>query len=102
MSCQSSGWTGHSKLISAHVGADTVVAQPTRIGSYEIIRPLGKGGMGAVYLGRDPAIDRLVAIKLLGEGLDSPESRERFLREARAAGRLRHPNIVMIFHVGEH
>ena len=79
-----------------------MVAQPTRIGSYEIIRPLGKGGMGAVYLGRDPAIDRLVAIKLLGEGLDSPEFRERFLREARAAGRLRHPNIVIIFHVGEH
>jgi tetratricopeptide (TPR) repeat protein len=79
-----------------------VGAQPTIIGPYEVIRPLGKGGMGAVYLARDPAIDRLVAIKLLREGLDSAELRERFTREARSAGRLRHPNIVTIFHVGEH
>jgi chemotaxis protein histidine kinase CheA len=58
--------------------------------------------MGAVYLAQDPAIGRLVAIKLLREGLDNPELRERFAREARSAGRLRHPNIVTLFHVGEH
>ena len=59
---------------------------PTLIGPYEIIRPLGKGGMGTVYLARDPDIDRLVAIKLLREGLDSPELRERFAREGRSEG----------------
>src|SRR2546421_224849 len=58
--------------------------------------------MGSVYLARDPAIDRLVAIKLLREGFDNAELRERFVREARSAGRLRHVNIVTIFDVGEH
>ncbi|MGE3959410.1 MAG: protein kinase [Vicinamibacterales bacterium] len=72
------------------------------IGQYEIVRMLGRGGMGSVYVARDPAIDRLVAIKLLREGVDSPEVRERFKREARSAGQLRHPNIVTIFHVGDH
>src|SRR5262249_28045664 len=62
---------------------------------------LEAGGMGSVYLARDPAIDRLVAIKLLKEGFDNAELRERFLREARSAGRLHHPNIVTIFDVGE-
>src|SRR5437588_390461 len=58
--------------------------------------------MGSVYLARDPAIDRNVAIKLLKEGFDNAELRERFMREARSAGRLRHINIVTIFDVGEH
>src|SRR4051812_20880528 len=58
--------------------------------------------MAVVYLGRDPAIDRLVAIKLLRESLDSAELRERFAREAKSAGRLRHPNIVTVFQVGVH
>ena len=74
---------------------------PSHIGTYEVVRALGKGGMGTVYIARDPAIDRLVAVKLLREELDNPELRERFSREARSAGRLRHPNIVTIFHVGE-
>src|SRR5205814_6201444 len=72
------------------------------IGRYEIQRPLGGGGMGVLYLARDPAIDRLVAIKMLRDGLDSTDIRERFAREARSAGRLHHPNIVTIFDVGEH
>ena len=58
--------------------------------------------MGSLYLARDPAIDRLVAIKVLRRGFDTEAVRERFAREARAAGRLRHPNIVTIFDVGEH
>jgi len=58
--------------------------------------------MGSLYLARDPAIDRLVAIKLLRDDFDNQELRERFAREARAAGGLRHPNIVVIFDVGEH
>ncbi|HJR60215.1 MAG TPA: protein kinase, partial [Vicinamibacterales bacterium] len=58
--------------------------------------------MGALFLAHDPDIDRLVAIKVLREGLDTGDLRERFRREARAAGRLRHPNIVTIFDVGEY
>ena len=73
----------------------------TIVGRYETVRLLGRGGMGEVYLARDPLIDRLVAIKLLAHGLD-PAARERFTREARAAGRLQHENIVTIFDVGEH
>ncbi len=58
--------------------------------------------MGSVYLARDPAIDRPVVIKLLKEGFDDATARDRFAREARAAGRLHHPNIVTVFDVGEH
>ena len=72
------------------------------IGRYQILEQIGEGGMGSLYLARDPAIDRLVAIKLLRRGFDTEALRERFTREARAAGRLRHPNIVTIFDVGEH
>jgi serine/threonine protein kinase len=75
---------------------------PTTIGRYKVLSLLGRGGMGQVLLARDPAIDRLVAIKLLREEFDNPELRERFMREARSAGRLRHVNIVTIFDVGEH
>jgi hypothetical protein len=72
------------------------------IGRYQLLEKIGEGGMGSLFLARDPAIDRLVAIKLLRRGLDTEALRERFAREARAAGRLRHPNIVTIFDVGEH
>src|SRR5688500_12872545 len=72
------------------------------ISRYQILEKIGEGGMGSLFLARDPAIDRLVAIKLLRRGFDTPELRDRFAREARAAGRLRHPNIVTIFDVGEH
>ena len=78
------------------------IAAPKKIARYHILNHLESGGMGSVYLARDPAIDRLVAIKLLREGFDSAELRARFLREARSAGRLQHVNIVTIFDVGEH
>jgi eukaryotic-like serine/threonine-protein kinase len=71
------------------------------VGRYETVRLLGRGGMGEVYLARDPLIDRLVAIKLLADGFDAA-ARARFTREARAAGRLQHENIATIFDVGEH
>ncbi len=74
----------------------------TRIGRHEIVRLLGQGGMGSVYLARDPVIGRSVAIKLISQGLDDPRSRERVAREAKAAGHLHHPNIVTVFDVGEH
>ena len=74
-----------------------------QIGRYEIQRRLGKGGMGSLYLARDPGLDRLVAIKLLKEDfLEEQEFRERFTREARALARLRHPNIVVVYDYGEH
>ena len=71
------------------------------VGRYHVSRLIAHGGMGSLYLARDPAIDRLVAIKLLKDGFDE-DVRERFAREARATGRLRHPNIVTVFDVGEH
>jgi serine/threonine-protein kinase len=74
-------------------------------GRYEIIRELGRGSMGTVYLGRDPKINREVAIKTLryadvGPG-DLDQVKTRFFREAEAAGKLSHPNIVSIYDVGE-
>ena len=74
-------------------------------GRYEILEELGRGGMGVVYRARDPHINRIVAIKsvpLVGLPPDvQNEYRERFAREAEAAGRLSHPGIVTIFDVGE-
>ena len=78
------------------------MATPRSIGRYEILNRIGAGGMGALYLGRDPNINRLVAIKLLLHAdLERPEDRERFAREARAGGALSHPNIVTVFDYGE-
>lgn len=77
---------------------------PDTIGRYEILKVLGRGAMGIVYLARDPLIDRQVALKTLRVDLDvefADEFRERFLREARAAGRLNHPGIVTVHDVGE-
>ena len=78
---------------------------PDKIGRYEVIRLLGQGAMGAVHLGRDPSLDREVAIKTLKElGLeDEAKTRflERFRNEAKAAARLHDPTIVQVFDVGE-
>lgn len=72
------------------------------IGKYEVLRLLGSGGMGTVYEARDPVLERRVAVKVLAADLArQAELRERFLREAQAAGRLRHPNIVQVYDVGE-
>jgi predicted Ser/Thr protein kinase len=81
-------------------------AQPLKLGRYEIMRELGKGAMGVVYLARDPLISRSVALKTirLAEGVDEDDAREfreRFLREAQAAGALNHPNIVMVHDIGQ-
>jgi eukaryotic-like serine/threonine-protein kinase len=65
-------------------------------GQYVVERELGRGGMGIVYLARDVALDRAVAIKLLPPTLATPAQRERFLQEARTAARLAHPHIVPI------
>jgi hypothetical protein len=78
--------------------------QHEKLGRYRILGELGRGAMGAVYRAVDPLIEREVAIKTLLQDLAPEildEVRERFLREARSAGRLNHPNIVTIFDVGE-
>jgi serine/threonine protein kinase len=71
-----------------------------RLGQYELIRELGRGGMGAVHLARDIKLGRRVAIKFLQS--DQPETTARFLLEARATARCQHENIVVIYEVGEH
>jgi eukaryotic-like serine/threonine-protein kinase len=77
-------------------------SSPTKIGRYEIIERVGRGGMGAVYRGRDGVLDREVAIKVMSADFAADESsRPRFYREARAAAKLQHRNIVTIFEFGE-
>ncbi len=76
------------------------------LGRYQVEKELGKGAMGVVYLGKDPKIGRVVAIKTMAlsqefEGADLVDARERFFREAETAGRLQHQNIVTIFDAGE-
>jgi eukaryotic-like serine/threonine-protein kinase len=74
-----------------------------RLGPYVIVSPLGAGGMGEVYKGRDTRLDRVVAIKVLSEQLASdPQFRERFEREARSVGSLNHPHICTLHDVGRH
>lgn len=76
--------------------------QEALAGSWSIERELGRGGMGTVYLARDVALDRPVAIKVLhGDLAHDPAERDRFLREARTGARLSHPNIVPIYDVAE-
>ncbi|HVE51334.1 MAG TPA: serine/threonine-protein kinase [Casimicrobiaceae bacterium] len=75
-----------------------------KVGRYEVIDTLARGGMGVVYKARDPLIDRVVAVKTLGLGLSPIEAeafRKRFAREAKSAGMLSHPNIVTIHDMGE-
>jgi serine/threonine-protein kinase len=75
------------------------------LGRYQVEKELGKGAMGVVYLGRDPKINRVVAIKTMAlaqnfEDDEVDEVKQRFFREAETAGRLNHPNIVTIFRRG--
>src|SRR5688572_20137408 len=73
----------------------------TRVGPYEILSPLGAGGMGAVYRARDTRLDRVVAIKVLTGALaDDPEARQHFEEEARAIAALNDPHICTIHDVG--
>src|SRR5262245_22139379 len=75
---------------------------PRAFGRYELRRLLGQGGMGAVYLAHDTELDRLVALKIPDfRGAERDTLRERFLREARAAARLSHPNLCPVFDVGQ-
>lgn len=98
---------------SSAVGVQAATLSPTApsadrhtLGRYRIDRQLGRGAMGAVYLGHDPKIGRQVAIKTMAlgrefEGTELDEARTRFFREAETAGRLQHNDIVTIFDAGE-
>ena len=81
------------------------MADPERLGKYEIRGVLGKGAMGVVYKGFDPHIERHVAIKTIRKDLVDPDLAAqymaRFRNEAKAAGRLHHPNIVGVYEYGE-
>jgi serine/threonine protein kinase len=73
------------------------------IGRYQLLEKLGQGGMGIVYRAHDTLLERIVAVKVISAGIgDDPEPRERFFREARAAGQLSHKNIITIHDLGEH
>jgi serine/threonine-protein kinase len=79
---------------------------PARLGRYELLHEIGKGAMGVVYRGRDPRINREVAVKAISlaeefDPDDVEQARARFFREAEMAGRLSHPHIVTIYDAGE-
>ncbi len=77
-------------------------ASGMRIGRYLVESELGRGGMGAVFLARDENLQRWVALKVITSHAASVSDRERFLREARSAAQLAHPNIATIYEIGEH
>src|SRR4030088_1987272 len=78
------------------------IAPGTRLGPYEILEPIGSGGMGEVYRAKDSRLGRDVAIKVLPASFSAdPERLRRFEQEARAAGVLNHPNITAVFDIGE-
>jgi serine/threonine-protein kinase len=105
--------TGETESADQSGDTDTVTAvpkangdQPSTLGRYRVLKELGRGAMGVVYLGKDPTIQRFVAIKTirLNEFEDTDklqEIRTRFFREAESTGRLSHPNIVTIYDAGE-
>ncbi|HEX9799543.1 MAG TPA: serine/threonine-protein kinase, partial [Thermoanaerobaculia bacterium] len=79
------------------------LAPATRLGPYQIVAPLGAGGMGEVYRARDTRLGREVAIKVLpAEVASDPERLRRFEQEARAASAIHHPNLLTVFDVGSH
>jgi hypothetical protein len=81
-------------------GAITTQPSIGRIGRFELRAAIGEGSFGRVYRGYDPLLDREVAIKVPMIGLDQPQMLERFLREAKAPAKLRHPNIVTVYETG--
>jgi eukaryotic-like serine/threonine-protein kinase len=79
-----------------------VVAKPSKIGKYDVIEVLGRGGMGVVYKATDPHLNRLVAIKMMtGAFSDNPDLLKRFYREAQSTANLQHPNIVTVYDLGD-
>jgi WD40 repeat protein len=83
-------------------GPPEPIAPGDRVGAHRVVRRLGRGGMGEVWLARDETLGRRVALKLLAPERGGPQAVERFLFEARATARFAHPHIVSIYAVGEH
>jgi len=77
------------------------VPEPDQIGPYKILAKLGEGGMGVVYKADDPRLNRTVALKVIRESSDAEALKKRFLREARAAASIDHPNICRVYDIGE-
>src|SRR6266702_4220942 len=78
------------------------LAAGTKLGRYEIRSQVGEGGMGQVYVARDPQLDRAIALKILTAEVARDQQRlHRFLQEARAASALSHPNVAHIYEIGE-
>ena len=97
---------GSMRATSNKLNSKTANGIPDRLGRYVIERKIGRGAMGAVYLARDPRINRPVALKVIPiekefEDEELEEARLRFFREAESAGRLTHPNIITVFDCGE-
>ncbi|WP_434422167.1 protein kinase domain-containing protein [Nannocystis pusilla] len=89
--------------VSAHAGQDGPSGEaPVRIGRYVVAGPIGRGGMGVVYLARDEMLGRRVALKLLDSGAAGATQQARLLQEAQALARLAHPNVVTVHEAGEH
>src|SRR5215217_7390531 len=79
-------------------GPPAAAGEVGTLGPYRVVKELGKGGMGAVYLATDTRLDRRLALKLmLPEFAADPAARERFIREARAAAKVGHDNVVTVF-----
>jgi eukaryotic-like serine/threonine-protein kinase len=86
----------------AIVGARQQLLSGQRIGRYRIVRPIGAGGMGEVYLAHDMELERDIALKILGPELIGDSQRmQRFIQEAKTASALNHPNIITIYEVGQ-
>ena len=90
------------RVFAAVVERLGVAEAPARIGRFQIVRRLGVGAMGVVFLARDPQLDRPVAIKLLRSSRRGHRGRTRLMREAQALARLRHPNVIGVHELGAH
>lgn len=93
--------SNHSPHDSSRTKRDDFLEPGRRFDGFELIRPLGTGGMATVHLARDASLDRLVAIKFIATTFSDPHARDRLHREAKAIARLQHPNIVAIYRIGE-
>src|SRR5262249_14291741 len=90
----------HDVVAPSAPSARVAFEPPEEVDDYVILRKLGQGATGQVYLAEDSVLARTIAIKFIGVDPD-PAARQRFLMEARAAARIQHPNVVSIYRVGE-